>query len=129
MNRGLRYGLVSIGALALLSLVHLMRGIDREWPPIVAYLMGVMPNIAAAIAIPFVVLGYLADQRKTAPPAAFRRWFYAAATVSLIGLIGWELLQRRSTGLIFDVDDIGATFVGTMIAVMLFTLVTPKAAD
>jgi hypothetical protein len=51
-----RYGVVGISALGLLSLVHWGRRSQYDGPEIVMYLMGVMPNVAAAIAIPFVLL-------------------------------------------------------------------------
>ena len=45
-----RYGLVGIGALGALSLVHWGRTLQYEAPEIVLYLLGVLPNVAAAIA-------------------------------------------------------------------------------
>lgn len=51
-----RYGLVGIGALALLSGVHWLREQQMRLEPISEYLMGVTPNFAASIAINFVLM-------------------------------------------------------------------------
>ncbi|OYY63586.1 hypothetical protein [Sphingomonas sp. 28-62-11] len=128
MKLSSRYGLIGIGGLALLSLTHWLRSLNGDWPSVVSYLIGVMPNVAAAIAIPFVFMGIWADQRKDAPVGVVRRWFFPTAAMSLAGLIGWELIQRGSGGLVFDVNDLGATVVGTVIGAGLFALVTPRTA-
>ena len=120
-----RYGLVGIAALALLSCVHWIRGLSGELVPAVAYLVGVLPNVVAAIAIPFVFMGIIADQKKDAPPTTIQRWFYASVITSCFGLLGWELIQRTSDRLIFDFNDLLATVVGSMIACAIFLAITP----
>ena len=120
-----RYGLVGIAALALLSCVHWIRGLSGELVPVLAYLVGVLPNVVAAIAIPFVFMGIIADQKKDAPPTTIQRWFYASVITSCFGLLGWELIQRTSDRLIFDLNDLLATVVGSMIACAIFFAITP----
>ena len=120
-----RYGLVGIAALALLSCVHWIRGLSGELVPVVAYLVGVLPNVVAAIAIPFVFMGIIADQKKDAPPTTIQRWFYASVITSCFGLLGWELIQRTSDRLIFDFNDLLATVVGSIIACAIFFAITP----
>ena len=56
MTLATRYGLTGIGALALLSLVHWYRGSGLSPLPGGDYLLEVLPNFAAAIAITFVQL-------------------------------------------------------------------------
>ncbi len=51
-----RDAITGIGALGVLSLVHWARAHRVGGPPIVQGLMGVLPNAAAAVAIPFVLL-------------------------------------------------------------------------
>ena len=122
-----RFGLVGIAALALLSGVHWIRGLSVELVPAADYLIGVLPNVAAAIAIPFVFMGIAADQKKDAPPTTIQRWFYVSLVASCIGLLGWELIQQTSDRLIFDVNDIGATVVGSTIACAIFLAITRTA--
>lgn len=120
-----RYGLVGIAALALLSGVHWIRGLSGELVPVAAYLVGVLPNMVAAIVIPFVFMGIVADQKKDGPPTTIQRWFYVSVITSCFGLLGWELIQRTSDRLIFDLNDLLATVVGSMIACAIFFAITP----
>ncbi len=126
MKLSTRYGLAGIGALAVLSLVHWARKLHYDGPAIIDYMIGVLPNVAAAIAIPFVLLGIWADQRPNATYAVARRSFIVVALVAGIGLIGWEFIQRSSRTLVFDLHDIGATFVGLLVGWILFTVLTPR---
>jgi len=128
MKPSTRYGLVGIGGLALLSLVHWARGADLDLQGPAAFLLGVLPNVAAAIAVPFVLLGIVADMYKAATPAEMRRWFNGLLLFSLMGLIGWEIVQRDSANLVFDTADITATFAGSALAAALFALVGPRQA-
>ena len=127
MKLSTRYGLVGLGALALLSVSHWIRGLSGDWSPVLAYLLGVLPNLAAAIAIPFVFMGILADQKKDAPLSVIRNWFFGSVIASFVGLLGWELIQQRSDRLVFDLNDIGATIVGSTIAIPVFAAVTKRA--
>lgn len=122
-----QYGLMGLGTLALLSLVHWMRGLSNEWIPTVSYLLGVAPNILAAIAIPSVFMSIVADQKKDASPTSLRQWYVASLAMSFAGLIGWEFIQTTSDKLIFDVNDLGATLVGTTLTYALFYVITPTS--
>jgi hypothetical protein len=88
--------------------------------------MGVMPNVVAAIAIPFVLLGIWADQQPTSSYSALRQRFVIVSLIAGLGLIAWELLQQSSPALVFDLHDIGATLIGLGIGVILFVFLTPK---
>lgn len=132
MTRSTRFGLAGIGALALLSLVHWLRGRPVPDEAIQTYLLGVLPNLAAAIAITFVLLSIWADQNKEAPYAEARRRFAAFAAISAAGLVAWEIVQRTSARFVFDPHDVGATLVGTGVAFLIFRAITPRetaAAD
>lgn len=126
MGLSTKYGLIGIGGLALLSLTHWLRGIDRSWPRGAEYLLGMMPNIAASIAIPFVLMGILADQNKDWPPSKFRMWSYGIALFSCLGLIGWEFKQKSSERLVFDSTDLVATVVASAAALAIFIVINPK---
>ncbi|WP_373476815.1 hypothetical protein [Sphingorhabdus sp.] len=129
MKLSTRYGLVGIGALALLSGIDWLRERQMRLEPVSEYLMGVTPNFAAAIAISFVLMSIWADQTRNANFAAARYWFFVCATVSALGLFGWELFQRTSERLVFDAHDILATLVGTGTATVIFYMVTPRNAN
>jgi len=127
MKVSTRYGLVGIGALGALSLVHWGRKLPYDGAEIVLHLMGVLPNVLAALAIPFVLLSIWADQNQSATYAAARRSFVVVTVVAGVGLIAWEFIQQSSRTLVFDPHDIGATILGLGVGYFLFTLVTPES--
>ncbi len=128
MKLATRYGVVGLGALGTLSLVHLGRESHYSCSEICLYLMGVLPNLAAAMAIPFVLLSIWADQKPDAPYASARQAFALVSLIAGVGLIAWELIQRTGSALVFDIHDIGATIVGLGLSWLLFALLTPRAS-
>lgn len=126
MKASTRYGLVGIGALSLLSLAHWLRETVTWRQPASAYFLGVTPNFAAAIAISFVLLSIWADQRPGASFPISARAFLVCTSISGLGLLGWELVQKTSSRFVFDPHDVGATLVGIGIATLLFYILTPR---
>ncbi|MCC6989410.1 MAG: hypothetical protein IT181_10450 [Acidobacteria bacterium] len=104
----------------MLSLGHWLRARAVFDPPFVTLILGVLPNVAAAVAIPFVAAGALADMRKDRQVPVSRTVFTILNAGSVVGLGGWELVQRTSATLRFDVADLVATLVGGLIAQGLF---------
>ena len=129
MKLSLRYGLVGIGALSVLSLGHWVRAHTGGGPDAYLYVLGVLPNVAAAVAIVFVLLSIWADQTPSATYSAARRWFAGTALVTGAGLVAWEFVQQTSRRLVFDPHDLGATAVGLGLAAVLFALVTPTPSE
>ena len=129
MKLSTRYGLVGIGALTLLGLVQRSRTLSFDGPEIVHFLIGVLPNLAAAIAIPFVFLSIWVDQKQEANPLAIRRYFFILTLVAGVGLIAWEYLQKSSRYLVFDYYDIAATVLGLVVAWLLFGVLTPRTSS
>ncbi len=129
MGLSTRYGLVGIAALALLAAVHQLRGMELSPQPSRDYLLGVLPNFAAAIAISFVLLGIWGDQNPNADFASAKRPFILCASISGLGLIGWELFQITSSSLVFDLHDVGATIVGIGVAIILFYVLKPRVTQ
>jgi apolipoprotein N-acyltransferase len=127
MKLSTRYGAVGIAALAALTAVQWLRESGHSEGEIPAYLLGVLPNLFAAIAITFVVLSFFADQRKLTHSRNATPWFLLAATISGAGLTAWEYFQRTSDSLVFDLHDIAATIVGVALSIVFFLLVTPRA--
>ena len=126
MKLSLRYSLVGCGALALLSLVQWVRPLSATATTWVRQLLGVLPNVTAAIAIPFVLLSIWAELRPDATAADNRRRFVLCSLVAGVGLVAWEFLQLHSGRLVFDPQDIVATLVGLVLARGLFSWVTPR---
>lgn len=120
MKLSTRFGLVGLGGLALLTLVQWLRQQHLQHDPLVAYLIGVAPNFASAIAITFVLLGAWTDQTSTADRRDIRFRFHISAAISGAGLIGWECVQMFSRTLVFDWQDVLATLAGIVVSVLLF---------
>jgi len=125
MKLSTRYAVVGLAALGILSLVDWVRGWPFRGGGITDYLIGVLPNVAAALAIPFVLLGIWAEQRREATDVSARRSFLRLTLVTGVGLIGWEFLLQGSRRLVFDAHDIGATLVGLLLGWLIFGLLTP----
>ena len=128
MSLSTRYGIAGIGALAGLTVVQWLRENAMAQGEIAAYLLGVLPNFFAAIAITFVVLSFFADQRKLDNRRAARPWFLLAAAIAGAGLLGWEYIQQSSDRFVFDLHDIGATLVGLLLSGVVFGGVTPRSS-
>ena len=127
MKLSTRYAVVGLAALGILSLVHRVRGWPFRSGGITDYLIGVLPNVAAALAIPFVLLGIWAEQRREATDVSARRGFLRLTLVTGVGLIGWEFLQQGSRRLVFDAHDIGATLVGLLLGWLIFCCLAPRS--
>ena len=128
MSLSTRYGIAGIGALAGLTVVQWLRENAVAQGEVAAYLLGVLPNLFAAMAITFVVLSFFADQRKLATRRAARPWFLLAVAFAGAGLLGWEYIQQSIDQFVFDLHDIGATLVGLLLSGMLFETVTPRSS-
>lgn len=123
-----RDAITGIGALGVLSLVHWARAHRVGGPPIVQELMGVLPNAAAAVAIPFVLLAWWENERRPTS-AARRRALVWLTGLSGVGLVLWEFGQRSSRALFFDPGDIVATLVGLAVVWVVNAAITAGAAS
>ena len=116
---------MGIRALACLSLVHWGRRAGHRVSDACQYLLGVLPNFAAAIAIPFVMLSIWADQNPHRTHAAARRSFLFLTLVVGTSLVAWEFMQMAGRTLVYDTSDILATLVGLGTGGVHFALVNP----
>ena len=126
MKTATRLAFVGLGALALLSAVHWARAQHFEGPPLLLYLLGVLPSFAAAIAIPFVVLGMWLESSPVSSYTTLRKRFIWIMLAAGAGLILWEFGQQSSRALFFDPDDLVATLVGLVVGWGLFAVVSSK---
>lgn len=73
MKQSAKFGLVTVAALACLEAVQFVR------PRLAGYFLpGVLPNLLAAIAIPFFFLSVLVEWRPGQTAGKRRRWFHGA---------------------------------------------------
>lgn len=129
MRLSTRYSFAGIAALALLAVVHQLRSIKRPSQPVADYLIGVLPNFAAAIAITFVLFSIWCDQNPDTDFSRARRAFLVCSSISLAGLLTWESIQKSSARFVFDLHDIGATAIGIAVGALLFNLMWPSKSS
>lgn len=129
MKLATRYGLAGIGGLALLSFCHWLREGRSTIGQPSEYLLGVLPNFAASIAVAFVFLSIWTDRNGPLSFVAARKRFSICATVSGVGLVAWEFIQVTGGRLVFDFHDLSATGIGLCAAGLLFLILTPKTMD
>lgn len=126
MKLSTRYGLCGIAALAALSAVQWLRTERPAHGEVAGFLLGVAPNVFAAAAIAFVLLGAWTDRRRPESRRAAARMFFVAAFVAGAGLTGWEFVQRASARFVFDPADLVATWTGLALSTAVFFVVTPR---
>lgn len=124
MKTATRLAFFGLGALALLSAVHWARAQHFDGPPLMLYLLGVLPNFCAAIAIPYVLLSVWMDRAVPLAHTEVRKRFLALTLFAGVGLIFWEFGQQSSRALFFDPDDLVATVVGLVVGWTIFGLIS-----
>lgn len=94
------------------------------------YILGIAPNfLAAGLIFPFSILTIrdsYADRKGSI--LHLNKWFWLGVAVSQIALIAWEFIQL-SGNLVFDPDDIIATLLGGLFAVVVYYLTRGKYLD
>ena len=88
--------------------------------PLATFILGVLPNVAAAVAIPSITAGALADMRKDRQVPIDLRTFTMLNLGSVAGLVAWEFVQRGRLSLRFDPADLVATVAGAAVAQWAF---------
>jgi len=120
MTQATKHAFTGMTALAVLSLGHWARAAGVFESPLATFILGVLPNVAAAVAIPSITAGALADMRKDRELPIGVRTFTMLNAGSVMGLAAWEFVQRGSLSLRFDPADLVATLVGAAVAQWLF---------
>lgn len=116
INLSTRLSLAGMLGLALLSATHWARAAIPYPSTSVAFALGVLPNLAAAIAMPLILTSMLPSIAGPRPTKSARRHFHFLLLFTTLGLCTWELIQTRSSSFVFDINDIGATVVGAVFA-------------
>ncbi len=96
----------------------------------IKYLLGVAPNFFPAIGIPALILAILMQNKKLEKVSKVYNYRNViAVSISTIGLVCWEIIQSNSKKLVFDVNDIVWTFIGSLIFLMLYQITKDKQKD
>jgi len=94
MTHATRHASTGLAALAVLSLGHWARANGVFASPVATFILGVLPNVAAAVAIPSITAGALADRRKDRQVPIDLRTFTMLNLGSVAGLVAWEFVQQ-----------------------------------
>jgi hypothetical protein len=107
--------------LAALSATHWLRENTSDPGPILSSVLGVMPNLAAAFAMPLILASFSPHTSRTPITNGSRLRYAWVLIFTTSGLCGWELIQTQSYRFVFDVYDIVATGLGSALAYFAFS--------
>ena len=115
-------GLAAVGmlGLAVLSATQWARtnvAVPNSFFP---FLLGVAPNVAAGYAMPLILASFMPKVVNNPDQHEARRVFLFVLAFTTLGLIVWEFIQTNSRNLYFDVNDIIATLIGALFALLSY---------
>jgi glycopeptide antibiotics resistance protein len=84
------------------------------------FLLGVLPNVAAGYAMPLILASFMPKVVKNTNKGEARKVFFFVSIFTTLGLIVWEFIQIDSKNLYFDINDIVATFIGVLLAFLVY---------
>ena len=88
------------------------------------FLLGVSPNVAAGYAMPLILASFVPKIVKNTNKGESRKVFSLVSTLTTLGLVVWEFVQIDSENLYFDINDIVATFIGVLLAFLVYLWVS-----
>lgn len=115
-----RVSITGMAGLAALSTTHWIRGKDLDLSPVLAFVLGVMPNLAASFAMPLILASILPLPWQAPDSLKLRRTFLWTLAFTTSGLCGWEFFQMQSNRFVFDTSDLLATGIGSFLAYLAF---------
>jgi hypothetical protein len=115
-----RLSITGMGGLAALSATHWMRDNILDPSPVLAFVLGVLPNLAAAFSMPLILASLVPLAWHTPDTAKGRRTYMWILAFTASGLCSWEFIQVRSNRFVFDANDIVATGLGSILASLAF---------
>jgi hypothetical protein len=123
MKLELPYRLSATGmiGLAALSATHWLRDNPSAAGPAFSIVLGVMPNLAAALAMPLILASFSPHTSRAPVTKNSRLRYVWLLLFTTLGLCAWELVQKRSDRFVFDVYDILATGLGSALAYFAFS--------
>jgi hypothetical protein len=98
MKLELPYRLSATGmiGLAALSATHWLRENTSDAGPVLAFVLGVTPNLAAAFAMPLILVSFSTHTSRTPSSKSSRPRYLWVLSLTTLGLCGWELIQTQS---------------------------------
>ncbi|MCP4543177.1 MAG: hypothetical protein GY832_39185 [Chloroflexi bacterium] len=117
--------IVSLIGIGLVIATRLARSFLTNTNPIAVLVLGVLPNFGAGLALPF------AGMMWTLLILRIKRWnlnrlFAGMAVLTFTGLLVWETVQLVVWGYPFDINDIVATAIGVLGAVIVHCVVCAR---
>lgn len=115
-----RLSITGMAGLAALSATHWMRENVLDPSPVLAFALGVLPNLSAAFAMPLILASLVPASSAAPDPAQGRRTYRWILAFTTLGLCAWEFIQARSDQFVFDTNDLVATACGSGLAYLAF---------
>ena len=109
-----------MAGLAALSATHWMRENVLDPSPVLAFALGVLPNLAAAFAMPLILASLVPLSAGAPDSSQGRRTYVWILAFTAFGLCAWEFIQARSNRFVFDTNDLVATACGSALAYLAF---------
>jgi hypothetical protein len=123
MKLELPYRLSATGmiGLAALSATHWLRENTTAPGPALSFVLGVMPNLAAAFAMPLILASFSPLSSRAPITRSSRLRYSWILLFTTLGLCGWEVMQTQSNRFVFDFYDVLATGFGSAFAYFAFS--------
>jgi glycopeptide antibiotics resistance protein len=118
-----KLGYLSLFPLFGIGLIFLVRYFrENTQPPyIIAYALSSAPNlIAAFFQTPACLSFFWSIFSKSSNDYL---WFFISAFVNLLIVLGWEFCQLRLNYWVFDINDIIASFLGSLLFLFCWPLI------
>lgn len=109
-----------MAGLAALSATHWLREHVLNPSPVLAFVLGVLPNLAAAFSMPLILASLVPLSSGPSDTAQGRRTYVWILAFTTAGLCSWEFIQARSNRFVFDTNDLVATACGSILAYLAF---------
>lgn len=93
------------------------------------FLLGVSPNVAAGYAMPLILASFVPKVVKNTNEGESRKVFSFVSIFTTLGLIIWEFIQIDSKDFYFDINDIVATFIGVLLAFLVYLWLSKVALE
>jgi hypothetical protein len=119
---------VGLAGMVAILLVHVGRAF-LSGPEFLLWVLGWMPNLAAAIALPFLLLAaYWIYIPAGKWKISTTRLFIVLVIATLLALVGWEIVQYLLWAYPMDAWDITATAVGCALDIAMCQLFLSQCA-